>query len=82
MTRDPVEGEALLLAFDVRSGEQVAEVPWPTGTGWVAGIDDLGRVYFQEYEHAGDVLALDLRTGDSFEVDRDPRRPDHQTSIS
>ena len=35
------------------TGEQVAEEPWPTSEGWVAGIDDLGRVYFQSYGTTG-----------------------------
>lgn len=66
---------ALLLAFDLQTGEQVAEVPWSTGEGWVAGIDDLGRVYFQDYAR-GEVDMHDLRTGETTGVtglpDHDP----------
>jgi hypothetical protein len=68
--------DALLLGFDLLTGEQVAEEPWPTGEGWVAGIDDLGRVYFQAYGDAGaKVRAFDLRTGESFEVTGLPVHP-------
>ena len=60
-------GEALLLAFDLETREQVAEEPWPTGGGFIQGIDDLGRVYFQDYARE-DMLVHDLRTGDTFKV--------------
>jgi hypothetical protein len=60
-------GEALLLGFDLKTGEQVAEEPWPTGEGWIPGIDDLGRVYFQDYARERIVLH-DLRTGDTLDV--------------
>ena len=60
-------GKALLLAFDLETREQVAEEPWPTGGGFVQGIDDLGRVYFQDYDRE-DVLVHDLRTGETFKV--------------
>jgi hypothetical protein len=60
-------GKALLLGFDLETGEQVAEAPWPTPEGFVQGIDDLGRVYFQDYARE-DMLVHDLRTGDTFDV--------------
>ncbi len=60
-------GEALLLGFDLETGEQVAEEPWPTPEGFVQGIDDLGRVYFQDYARE-EMLVHDLRTGDTFKV--------------
>lgn len=59
--------DALLLGFDLKTGEQVAEEPWPTPDGFVQGIDDLGRVYFQDYARDG-MLMHDLRTGDTFDV--------------
>jgi hypothetical protein len=68
--------DALLLGFDLRTGEQVAEEPWPTSEGWVAGIDDLGRVYFQSYgTPQDDVRVFDLRTGDSYQVTGVPIHP-------
>jgi hypothetical protein len=60
-------GEALILGFDLKTGEQVAEEPWPTPEGFVQGIDDLGRVYFQDYARE-DMLMYDLRTGDTLDV--------------
>ncbi len=60
-------GEAVLLAFDLDTRKQVAEEPWPSANGLVQGIDDLGRVYFQDYARE-DMLVHDLRTGDSFQV--------------
>lgn len=68
--------DALLLGFDLRTGDQIAEEPWPTSEGWVAGIDDLGRVYFQSYGKAqDDVRAFDLRTGESYQVTGVPFHP-------
>lgn len=58
--------EALLLGFDLQSGTSV-EVPWPTSNGWVAGIDDLGRVYFEDFETT-DITTYDLRTGETTDV--------------
>ncbi|HEX6149474.1 hypothetical protein [Nocardioides sp.] len=60
-------GKAVLLGFDLKTGEQVAEEPWPTPEGFVQGIDDLGRVYFQDYARE-DMLMHDLRTGDTLDV--------------
>jgi hypothetical protein len=64
--------KAWLLSFDLERGAR-AQVPWPPLNGWVAGIDDLGRAYFQDHTE-GAVLVHDLRTGETFEV---TGLPDH-----
>jgi len=58
--------DGLLLTFDLRTGART-EVPWETADGWVAGIDDLGRVYFEAYE-SGRIKVFDPRSGTSYAV--------------
>lgn len=58
--------KALLLGFDLRNGTSV-EVPWIRAAGWVAGIDDLGRVYFEDYRTT-DITVHDLSTGETTVV--------------
>ena len=74
-------GQALLLGFDLETGEQVAEEPWPTSGGFVQGIDDLGRVYFQDYAREA-MLVHDLRTGDTLDVTGMPEHAGRSEFVS
>jgi len=59
--------DAVLLVYDLTNRTRVAEVDFPTPEVGTAGIDDLGRVYFESF-HDRRVWAYDIHAQRSFEV--------------
>ncbi|WP_166133411.1 SMP-30/gluconolactonase/LRE family protein [Nocardioides ochotonae] len=54
--------EPALLVYDVQTSRRLADVPMRTSSGWTAGIDALGRVYFLEYQPRAPIWMYDIAT--------------------
>lgn len=60
------ETGAELFVHDLHHAGGHTAVPWPTTEGWVPGIDDRGRVYFEEF--GGGVSYFDIGSGATVPV--------------
>lgn len=54
--------EPALLVYDVQTSRRLADVPMSTSSGWTAGIDALGRVYFLESQPGAPIWMYDIAT--------------------
>lgn len=66
--------EPALLVYDVQTSRRLADVPMPTASGWTAGIDAMGRVYFLAYQAGAPIWMYDIATRRLIQV---RGAPDH-----